>query len=161
VLNVVLVAPEIAGNTGAIIRLCANTGAALHLVEPLGFSLEDRYLRRAGLDYHDLATVTIHPSFTACLTSFPAGARVFATSRRGTVRYTSVAFEPGDVIVFGAESAGLSEADLERVPESHRLTIPMRPGNRSLNLANAAAVIVYEAWRQHEFAQSGVTPAPS
>ncbi len=152
-LRVVLVAPEIASNTGAVIRLCANSGAALHLVEPLGFSLDERRLRRAGLDYHELAEVHLHPDLDSCLARLGGDVtRRFVLSGRGTIRYDSVRFTPGDVVMFGSERSGLSEGDLARVPAEQRLAIPMRPENRSLNLANAVAIVVYEAWRQHDFA---------
>lgn len=150
--HVVLVAPEIAPNTGNVVRLCANAGAALHLVEPLGFSLDARQLRRAGLDYHELTTVTVHPDLVTCLGRLTAnGGRCFALSGRGHRRYDQVGYQDGDVLVFGAERSGLSPADLARFPQQHRLAIPMRPANRSLNLANAVAVVLYEAWRQSDF----------
>jgi tRNA (cytidine/uridine-2'-O-)-methyltransferase len=155
-LHVVLVAPEIAPNTGNIIRLCANTGATLHLVEPLGFTLDERSLRRAGLDYHELADVQVHGSWALLVAAVPAAslhsARRYALTSRGTRRYDTVHYEDGDVLVFGAESAGLDEATLAAFAPDERLTLPMRAGNRSLNLANAVAVVVYEAWRQHDFA---------
>lgn len=149
-LHVVLVAPEIAPNTGNIIRLCANTGAVLHLVEPLGFSLDARSLRRAGLDYHELAEVQVHESWTHATAALPAGC--YALTSHGTRRYDTVRYEDGDVLVFGAERAGLDETTLAGFAPDHRVTLPMRAGNRSLNLANAVAVVVYEAWRQHDFA---------
>ena len=151
--HVVLVAPEIATNTGNIIRLCANAGAVLHLVEPLGFSLAQPQLRRAGLDYHELADVRTHPSWQACWDGLdtPVGHR-FALSGRGTRRYDEVRFDREDVLVFGAERAGLDRTVLDRFEPRRRLAIPMRPANRSLNLANAVAVVLYEAWRQHGFA---------
>lgn len=152
-MHVVLVAPEIATNTGNIIRLCANTGAVLHVVEPLGFSLEDRHLRRAGLDYHELADVHVHATLHECLGRIGAPSeRTFALSGRGGQGYDAVPFGPGDVLVFGAERAGLSDEVLGAFPPDRRLRIPMQPGNRSLNLANAVAVVVYEAWRQQGFA---------
>ncbi len=151
-LQVVLVAPEIATNTGNIIRLCANTGAALHLVEPLGFDLDDdRGLRRAGLDYHELADVHRHRDLDACL-RVCATAPVYALTSRGARRHDEVAWRVGDTVVFGAERAGLGDVDLARFPAAHQVRIPMRPGNRSLNLANAVAVVAYEAWRQVGFA---------
>jgi tRNA (cytidine/uridine-2'-O-)-methyltransferase len=159
--HVVLVAPEIAANTGNIVRLCANTGASLHLVEPLGFRLDDRHLRRAGLDYHDLATVTVHATLDDALGHGDlAGARCYALSGRGARRYDEAGLGPGDVVVFGAERAGLSPAVLDRFPVDRRLRIPMRPGNRSLNLANAVAVVVYEAWRRAGFSGAGPEEAP-
>jgi tRNA (cytidine/uridine-2'-O-)-methyltransferase len=149
--DVVLVHPEIPPNTGNVIRLCANAGARLHLVEPLGFSMDDRQLKRAGLDYHELATVVVHADWDACHEAL-AGRRLFALSTRGTVRYTDVAYRAGDVFVFGAETVGLPAPMLERFEPAHRLRLPMRPGNRSLNLSNAVAVLVFEAWRQNGFA---------
>ena len=149
-LHVVLVAPEIAPNTGNIIRLCANTGAVLHLIEPLGFTLDERSLRRAGLDYHELAEVQVHESWSHVTALLP-GPR-FAFTSHGTRRYDTVRYGTDDVLVFGAESAGLDSATLAAFDPEHRLTLPMRPGNRSLNLANAVAVVVYEAWRQQDFA---------
>lgn len=149
VVHVVLVEPEIAPNTGNIIRLCAITGTDLHLVEPLGFELSDRLLKRGGLDYHERANVTVHAdldSVSAQLTG-----RWFTFSSRSTTSFASVSFESDDVLVFGGERAGLSEDVVCRFAEDRRLTIPMRPGNRSLNLANAAAIVVYEAWRQHGY----------
>jgi tRNA (cytidine/uridine-2'-O-)-methyltransferase len=148
--DVVLYTPEIPPNTGNVIRLCANAGARLHLVQPLGFSMDDRQLRRAGLDYHELATVCVHADWPACLAAL-AGRRLFAVSARGERRYAEVAFQPGDAFVFGPETAGLPEAVLAQFPVERRLRLPMRPGNRSLNLSNAVAVVVYEAWRQHGF----------
>ncbi len=148
--DVVLYRPEIPPNTGNVIRLCANAGARLHLVEPLGFSMDDRQLRRAGLDYHELATVVVHRDWDACLRAL-AGRRLFAVSARAGTRYTEAAFAPGDAFLFGPETAGLPDALLESVPGERRLRLPMRPGNRSLNLSNAVAVVVYEAWRQQGF----------
>ena len=150
-LQVVLVAPQIANNTGAIIRLCANSGATLHLVEPLGFSLDSTRLKRAGLDYHELADVHLHRDLDACFAALDGTGRRFALSGRGSQHYDRVRYEPGDVVVFGREQSGLSTAELDRFTAEHRLAIPMRPGNRSLNLANAVSVVVYEAWRQHDF----------
>ena len=148
--EVVLVAPEIATNTGSIVRLCANAGARLHLVEPLGFDLDDASLRRAGLDYHDLTSVTVHPDPAAAVAGF-ADRRRFAFSSRASRRFDVVAFAPGDVLVFGSERAGLTAEQLGAFEPVEPLAIPMRPGNRSLNLANAVAIVVYEAWRQHDF----------
>jgi tRNA (cytidine/uridine-2'-O-)-methyltransferase len=161
--EIVLVAPEIATNTGNIIRLCANVGAGLHLVEPLGFTLDDSSLRRAGLDYHDLTSVTVHPD-AAAAAAVLTGRRRFACSSRASRRLGEVAFEPGDVLVFGAERAGLTAEQLGAFEPFEPLAIPMRPGNRSLNLANAVAVVVYEGWRQHGFAGAaarGATTAES
>lgn len=146
-----LVHPEIPGNTGSIIRLCANTGAALHLVEPLGFLMEDRLLRRAGLDYHDLANVTRHPSVDACVAALGARRR-FAFTTQATTRYDQVRFEHDDVLVFGPEAAGLTADDLAALQPIETLKIPMRPDNRSINLSNSVAIVLYEAWRQQGFA---------
>lgn len=150
--HVALLAPEIPPNTGAIIRLCANTGSALHLIEPLGFDLSDRSVKRAGLDYHELATVRVHKGLSACLDTL-SGQRVFAFSKRCVRRYTDVRFSLGDVLLFGSESAGLSQEVLEAFPEERRLVIPMA-GGRSLNLANSVSIAVYEAWRQTGFINS-------
>lgn len=159
-MHAVLVAPEIATNTGNIIRLCANVGASLHLVDPLGFELDDRHLRRAGLDYHELAPVRRHPDLAACLAAIGAApSRCFALSGRGERNFAEVRFAPDDVVVFGAERAGLSPDTLARFAPAQRLHIPMRPANRSLNLANAVAVVLYEAWRQQGYA--GAAPAAS
>ncbi|MEQ8437852.1 MAG: tRNA (cytidine(34)-2'-O)-methyltransferase [Ilumatobacter fluminis] len=155
--DVVLVAPEIATNTGNIIRLCANTGARLHLVHPLGFSMDDSSLKRAGLDYHDLATVAVHDDVVSCRDA--TGSRRFTFSSKATSRFDEVAFRPGDVFVFGAERAGLTDDQQEAFDPATPLALPMRPGNRSLNLANAVAVVVYEAWRQQGYA--GATSAAS
>ena len=150
--HVVLVEPEIPPNTGNIIRLCANTGAQLHLVEPLGFPLDDAKMRRAGLDYHDYATMQVHPSWAAFLaTAAPDPGRMFAMTTHGSAPFAGVAFQPGDVFVFGAETRGLSPALRESFPPGQRIRLPMRPENRSLNLSNAVAVVVYEAWRQNGF----------
>ena len=150
--HIVLVTPEIPPNTGNVIRLAANTGCTLHLVEPLGFSMEDRYMRRAGLDYHEYAQVRRHAGWQALLaTERPDPARRFALSTRGTRRVHEVAFAPGDWLVFGSETRGLDAALLESFPPQQRLRLPMRAGQRSLNLSNAVAVTVFEAWRQHGF----------
>ena len=151
-IDLILVAPEIPGNTGAIIRLCANTGARLHLVQPLGFSLDSSQLRRAGLDYHDLATMTVWPDFAACRGGIAApNDRWFATTSRANRRYTDVTFHADDVVVLGCEASGLPIEVLDDFTEKQRIAIPMRPNNRSINLANAAAIITYEAWRQLAF----------
>jgi tRNA (cytidine/uridine-2'-O-)-methyltransferase len=149
--DVVLYRPEIPPNTGNVIRLCANSGARLHLVEPLGFSIDDKQLRRAGLDYHEYATVKVHRDWDACLAAI-APARAFAFTRHAARRYDDVRYAAGDMLVFGAETAGLPEDVLARFDAASRLRLPMRPGNRSLNLSNAVAVVVYEAWRQAGFA---------
>ena len=145
--DVILHQPQIPPNTGNVIRLCANAGARLHLVAPLGFTLEDRQLRRAGLDYHEYATVRVHDSLDAALAAI-APARLFALSTRNSVRYDQPRYGEGDAFLFGNETAGLPDAVLEAMPEAQRLRLPMRPGNRSLNLSNAVAVVVFEAWRQ-------------
>jgi tRNA (cytidine/uridine-2'-O-)-methyltransferase len=149
--DVVLFRPEIPPNAGNVIRLCANAGARLHLIEPLGFSMDDRQLKRAGLDYHELATVRVHRDWQSCVETL-GECRRFAFSTRGVVRYAEVAYAPGDVFVFGSETAGLPQEVLESFPAGQRLRLPMRPGNRSLNLSNAVAVVVFEAWRQQGFA---------
>ena len=155
--RVVLYQPEIPPNTGNVIRLCANAGAELHLICPLGFALDDARLRRAGLDYREYAEVRCHDSLDACL-EILGRPRVFACSTRGTAGYSQPAFRPGDTFLFGPETRGLPDAVLNRCPEARRLVIPMRPDNRSLNLSNAVAVVVYEAWRQQQFA--GAVPGP-
>jgi tRNA (cytidine/uridine-2'-O-)-methyltransferase len=149
-LDIVLVRPEIPPNAGNVIRLAANTGARLHLVEPLGFSLDDRQLRRAGLDYREMASVRVHRDWPACRAALGA-ARAFAVSTRGSISYAEVRYAADDALVFGAETSGLPDALLEAFPAERRLRLPMRPGNRSLNLSNAVAVVVYEAWRQLGF----------
>lgn len=148
--DIVLYEPEIAPNTGNIIRLAANTGARLHLVRPLGFTLNDRTLARAGLDYHDRASLQLHEDWAACKAAL-ASRRIWAFSTRGTQRYDRTGFAPGDVLLFGPETRGLPQALLDELPPAQRLRLPMREGNRSLNLANAVAVAVYEAWRQQDF----------
>ena len=151
--NIVLVEPEIPPNTGNVIRLAANTGCALHLVEPLGFSMDDRHMRRAGLDYHEYAEVRRHASWPAFIDAMqPAPTRLFAMTTHGTRRVHEVAFAPGDWLVFGAETRGLAPALRERFAPAQQLRLPMRAGQRSLNLSNAVAVTVFEAWRQHGFA---------
>lgn len=153
-LHVVLYQPEIPPNTGNVIRLAANTGAQLHLVEPLGFSIDDRQLKRAGLDYHEIANMKVHRDWPACLRELD-GARLFACSTRGAVRHTSASYAKGDAFLFGPETRGLPDEILESVPASQRVRLPMRPGNRSLNLSNAVAVVVFEAWRQLGFDGAG------
>ena len=159
--DVVLVAPEIATNTGNIIRLCANTGVGLRLVEPLGFSMADRLLRRAGLDYHDLADVSVHADLATCLAELGPGRRRFTFRTQARRRFDTVAYRPDDVLVFGAESVGLTAQQRVALDPSTDLYLPMRPGNRSLNLANAVAVVVYEAWRQADFAGAAPYPQPA
>jgi tRNA (cytidine/uridine-2'-O-)-methyltransferase len=150
VFDIVLYEPEIPPNTGNVLRLAANTGARLHLVRPLGFTLRDKQLLRAGLDYSDLEAVTIHDDWRACAGHFESR-RMFAITTRGVTRYDEARYEPGDVFVFGPETRGLPIEVLETFGEERRLRIPMQPGNRSLNLSNAVAVLVYEAWRQQGF----------
>lgn len=148
--HIVLYRPEIPPNTGNVIRLAANTGATLHLVRPLGFDIDDRSLRRAGLDYAEFATMEVHEDWQACLDRL-AGHRLFAISTRGETGLYTVTFRPGDGFVFGSETAGLPAERLATFPAEHRLRLPMVPGNRSLNLSNAVAVTVFEAWRQQGF----------
>ncbi len=150
-LHVVLYQPEIPPNTGNVIRLCANSGARLHLIRPLGFDLDHAKLRRAGLDYHEFTQLDVHDDLDA----FVANAqpqRLFALSTRGRTLYTSVKFQDDDAVVFGPETRGLPQAMIDALPPEQRLRLPMRPDNRSLNLSNAVAVVVYEAWRQRGFA---------
>ena len=149
--GIVLVHPEIPPNAGNVIRLAANTGSRLHLVEPLGFSLDDRSLKRAGLDYHEYATLRIHENWAACLQELQ-GRRMFAASTRGSQRYDTVAYQPEDVFVFGPETRGLPQEILETFAPERRIRLPMLPHSRSLNLSNSAAVVVYEAWRQNGYA---------
>ena len=154
--NIVLVQPEIPPNTGNVIRLAANTGCALHLIEPLGFAMEDRLLRRAGLDYHETARVQRHASWDAFLRDAqPAPARLFAFTTRGQVSFAQVAWQPGDWLVFGSETAGLPDAVRRCAAPERQLRLPMRTGQRSLNLSNAVAVAVFEAWRQNGYAGAG------
>lgn len=149
-LHVILFQPEIPPNTGNIIRLCANTGTKLHLIKPLGFILEDKQLLRAGLDYHEFASMMIHESWTECIGHLQ-GHRLFAVSTKGKQRYDLAAYASGDAFVFGAESCGLPAEILESFPAQCRLRVPMVSGSRSLNLSNTVAVVVYEAWRQTKF----------
>lgn len=180
-MHVVLYQPEIPPNTGNVIRLCANTGAQLHLVSPLGFELDDAKLRRAGLDYHEFAALQVHADLAACLAAIGLGAgdfhsggpatelpvldptannavpgRIFALSTRGAVRYDIPQFAHHDAFVFGPETRGLPQDVLGQIPESQRLRLPMQPNNRSLNLSNAVAVVLFEAWRQLGFAGAAV-----
>jgi tRNA (cytidine/uridine-2'-O-)-methyltransferase len=152
--HVVLYQPEIPPNTGNIIRLCSNLGAGLHLIHPLGFELDDRRLRRAGLDYRECVGVREHPNWEAFANAQP-GPRILACSTRGERIYAEVSFQAGDVLLFGPETRGLPQGVLEQFPPESRLRIPMLPNNRSLNLSNAVAVVLYEAWRQHGFAGAG------
>ncbi len=152
--SLILYQPEIPPNTGNIIRLCANTGVDLHLVEPLGFELDEPRLRRAGLDYREFASVNTHASLEDALEAI-SRPRVFALSTRGGARYDRPRYRAGDAFLMGPETRGLPQALLDSLPEQQRLRLPMRPGNRSLNLSNAAAVVVYEAWRQLGFPGGG------
>ncbi len=151
--SIILFEPEIPPNTGNIIRLAANTGMPLHLVKPLGFELDEPRLKRAGLDYREFAAVRTHESLAACLQDLGAP-RVFALSTRGTSSYTAPQFREGDAFLFGPETRGLPPDILESVPPQQRLRVPMRKDSRSLNLSNAAAIVIYEAWRQQSFAGS-------
>ena len=153
-LHVVLYQPEIPPNTGNAIRLCANAGARLHLIEPLGFALDDAKLRRAGLDYHEFTRLEVHASLDAFLASAKP-ARLLAFTTRASNCYSEVAYGPDDALLFGPETRGLPADVLEAIPEQQRLCLPMRPGNRSLNLSNAIAVAVFEAWRQMGFEGAG------
>jgi tRNA (cytidine/uridine-2'-O-)-methyltransferase len=154
--NIVLVAPEIPPNTGNVIRLAANTGCTLHLVEPLGFTMDDKLLRRAGLDYHEHAAVKVHASWDALLAQEqPDPARCHAFTTQGSQPLAALRWQPGDWLVFGCETAGLPPALRERFPPARRVRLPMRPGQRSLNLSNAVAVAVFEAWRQNAYAGGG------
>ena len=150
--HVILYQPEIPPNTGNIIRLCANTGASLHLIKPLGFTLEDKQLLRAGLDYHEFASITVHEGWAECLARME-GRRIFAVSTKGRQRYDLVRYIEGDAFVFGPESRGLPPEILGSVSDEQRLRVPMVAGSRSLNLSNSVAVVLYEAWRQVEFAK--------
>ena len=143
--------PEIPPNTGNVIRLCANTGASLHLIHPLGFRLDDARLRRAGLDYHEYAEVRDYPSLDVFLGAVRP-ARIYALTTRGARLYADVEFQPGDALIFGAETRGLPQAFLDSLPETQRLYVPMQAGSRSLNLSNTVALVLYEAWRQQDFA---------
>lgn len=155
-LHIVLFEPEIPPNTGNIIRLCANTGAQLHLIEPLGFELDDARLRRAGLDYHEWAAVKKYRDFAEFM-SQQQPARLFAITTKGTVSYTDIQYQPGDYFLLGPETRGLPPTVLETLPSEQRLRIPMLPNSRSLNLSNAAAIVLYEAWRQCGFQMTPVS----
>ena len=151
--NVVLVRPEIPPNTGNVIRLCANTGSTLHLVKPLGFTLEDKHMKRAGLDYHEYATIRVHESFEEFLkTEAPNPERMFAMTTKGSQPFSDMAFKPGDWFIFGSEGSGLPDEIRNRFPSAQRIRLPMMPNNRSLNLSNTVAVTVFEAWRQNGYA---------
>ncbi|MBK1645008.1 tRNA (uridine(34)/cytosine(34)/5-carboxymethylaminomethyluridine(34)-2'-O)-methyltransferase TrmL [Thiocapsa imhoffii] len=149
--DVILYEPEIPPNTGNVMRLCANAGLRLHLIEPLGFRLEDRRLRRAGLDYREWAQVRVHPDWVTGLAAI-SPRRLFALTTRGLTAYTQPRFEPGDAFLFGPETRGLPTSLLETIRPTYRLRIPMQPESRSLNLANAVAIVLFEAWRQQDFA---------
>jgi tRNA (cytidine/uridine-2'-O-)-methyltransferase len=150
-MHVILYHPEIPPNTGNVIRLCANSGARLHLIRPLGFELEDSRLRRAGLDYHEYAELAVHEDLDACLAEI-GRPRLLALSTRSSTRYDRIAYREDDALLFGPETRGLPQAVLDALPPEQRVRLPMRPGNRSLNLSNAVAVMVFEAWRQLGFA---------
>jgi tRNA (cytidine/uridine-2'-O-)-methyltransferase len=148
--DIILLEPEIPPNTGNVIRLAANTGCRLHLVHPLGFSIDDAQVRRAGLDYHEMARVRDYPDLAACLRLL-APARLFAVETGGKTRYSDVRYRPGDAFLFGRETTGLPAAVTASLSEDSIVSIPMRPGNRSVNLSNAVALVIYEAWRQNDF----------
>jgi len=148
--TIVLFEPEIPPNTGNIIRLCANTGADLHLVKPLGFTLEDKQLKRAGLDYHEYAALKVHENWQDCKAAL-VGRRTFAVTTKGSTRHSDIEFKSGDVLVFGPETRGLPDEIRNEFAEEHRVRLPMLPNSRSLNLSNSAAVLLYEAWRQIDF----------
>ncbi len=156
--EVILYEPEIPPNTGNVMRLCANAGARLHLVEPLGFVLDDRHLRRAGLDYREWVDVRVHPSLDACL-AVARPERLYACSTRGHESYSAPRYTPGDAFLFGPETRGLPQVVLDACPVSQRIYLPMYPNNRSLNLSNAVAVVVFEAWRQNGFAGAALGDA--
>lgn len=150
--HVVLVEPEIPPNTGNIIRLCANAGTTLHLIEPLGFPLDDAKLRRAGLDYHEYAQMQVHANWSAFIATVqPDPLRIFVLTTHGSAIFSSVRFQPGDVFVFGSETRGLDPKLRDSFPHEQRIRLPMRPDNRSLNLSNAVAITVFEAWRQNDY----------
>ena len=148
--EIVLYQPEIPPNTGNIIRLCANSGTRLHLVKPLGFTLEDKQLKRAGLDYHEYASLVVHEDWEACKQAL-ADHRMFALTTKGSTRHSNIRFQAGDVFVFGPETRGLPEEIRTEFSPEHRVRLPMMPESRSLNLSNSAAILLYEAWRQHDF----------
>lgn len=155
VFQIVLYEPEIPANTGNIIRLCANTGAQLHLIKPLGFALDDKKLRRAGLDYHEYAELIVHESWSEfVLKNNTAG--IFALTTKGRQCYSEVAYQKHDLLLFGPETRGLPDFILATLPDSQWLKLPMAPGSRSLNLSNTAAIVLYEAWRQHNFSGSSL-----
>ncbi len=151
--NIILFEPEIPFNTGAMIRLCANTGSDLHLVEPIAFAMDDKKLRRAGLDYHEYASLRLHKSLDECMQAIGAG-EVYACTTRGKTCYSDCSFKAGDSLLFGPETRGLPGSLLAETPAERCIRIPMLEHSRSINLANSAAIIVYEAWRQHNFSGS-------
>lgn len=148
--TIVLFQPEIPPNTGNIIRLCANTGCELHLVKPMGFPLDDAKMRRAGLDYHEYAKLVVHEDYSACMTAL-SGRRIFAATTKGAQHYDQVSYTAEDVLLFGPETRGLPPEVLAQFPSERRLRLPMLPESRSMNLSNAVAVMVFEAWRQNGF----------
>ncbi|NOT17704.1 MAG: tRNA (uridine(34)/cytosine(34)/5-carboxymethylaminomethyluridine(34)-2'-O)-methyltransferase TrmL [Sulfuriferula sp.] len=148
--HIVLFEPEIPPNTGNVIRLAANTGCTLHLVEPLGFKLEDKHLRRAGLDYHEYADLQVHPDWASCLTSL-GNRRIFALTTKGATPFAHCQFQAEDVFVFGPETRGLPTEILDSLSTEQRIRLPMMPNNRSLNLSNTVAVVTFEAWRQNNY----------
>jgi tRNA (cytidine/uridine-2'-O-)-methyltransferase len=155
--QIVLVEPEIPPNTGNVIRLCANTGCTLHLVKPLGFSIDRKSVRRSGLDYRDLADVKVHANLDELFTALDA-VRMFTVETTGSHLYSDARFEPGDAVLFGSERRGLPARVLDHVPRERQLVIPMQPNNRSLNLSNTVALVMYEAWRQNGFAGASRSP---
>ncbi len=156
--HVVLYQPEIPPNTGNVIRLCANTGCQLHLIKPLGFAIDHARMRRAGLDYHEFTALNLHEDFEAFVAAVRPP-RIFALSTRGTQRYDSVDFQRDDAFVFGPETRGLPQSLLDGLPAAHCLRLPMQPDNRSLNLSNTVAVVVFEAWRQNGFTGAAIAKA--
>ncbi|MBL7000194.1 MAG: tRNA (cytidine(34)-2'-O)-methyltransferase [Gammaproteobacteria bacterium] len=154
--HIALFEPRIAPNTGNIIRLCANNGCRLHLIGSLGFVLEDKQLRRAGLDYHDLSNVSLHADYQAFCRTLP-GQRIIACTTRGRHSYDQLKYQPGDVLLFGSETSGLPQFIHDSLADEHKIKIPMIPSSRSLNLSNAVAIISYEAWRQHGFTGCGMS----
>lgn len=151
-LDIALFEPQIAPNTGNIIRLVANNGFRLHLIEPLGFDMDEKKLRRAGLDYRDMASVSVYADYPSFVASFP-GHRIIACTTKGDRNYAEINYQPGDVLLFGAETHGLSAEVMQSIPEDLRVRIPMRANSRSLNLSNAVAILSYEAWRQMDFTE--------
>ncbi len=148
--NIALFEPKIPQNTGNIIRLAANNGCQLHLIEPLGFDLQEKSLRRSGLDYSDMTRISVHKNYQSLLDALP-GQRIWALTTRGTRYYHEAQYQPGDILLFGSETAGLAETIHQSLPEENKLRVPMQPNNRSLNLSNTVALVSYEAWRQQQF----------